>query len=117
MLAVATLVNTDAVPNMGNKDFLLPDWKESMKKIILPPLCTANYKMISVEGIVQLLVSKHDLRVHAWFAVVENLARNALRGFEFIDCCIKGVFSSEREIVPLQYRPMAIIPTKKTVNT
>lgn len=105
-----------AVPNFVNKDFLPPAWRESMKTITSPPLCTANCEAQSVEGMVPLLVSMGDLREHTGFGVVQSLVVDVLLETTIIDCCIQGIFPLEHMIVPRHSRSVEILSTQKNFN-
>lgn len=87
-----------------------------MKTIKSQPLRTANCEVVSMEGIGPLFVRIGDLHMHALFGVVENLAVDMILGTSFIDCSVRGLFSSERKIVLSNSRPVAIILTEKKVN-
>lgn len=99
MLAVARLVDTCADLNVGNKNFLQPAWRKSLKATKSTPLRIANRMVVSVERIEPLFVLMGDLRVCIWFGVVKNLVIDLLLGTSFINRCIRGVFPSERKIV------------------
>lgn len=64
---------------------------------------------MSVEGVVPLFVHIGDLRVWAWFGIVEMLVVDALLGTSFIDQYIHGIFPTERKFVPWSSKPMEII--------
>lgn len=68
-----------------------------MKMIKYSSLHTANHEVVSVKGIVVLFVRMGDLRVHAWFRVVQNLAVYVLPWTKLIDRCTRAVFPSARK--------------------
>lgn len=54
-----------------------------------------------------------DLRGRARIVAVEDLADDVLLGTRFIDRCTWGIFPAEREIVPRNSRPVAILSMQK----
>lgn len=54
--------------------------------------------------------------MHAWFGVDQSPAVDTLLGMFFIDRSIQNIFALEQEIVPWNFRPMAIIKRQERVN-
>lgn len=73
---------------------------ESIKPIKSPSLRTASREVVNVEGNVTLFVRIGDLLVRACFEIFENIPVDVLIGRSFIDQCIRGLFPTERKVVP-----------------
>lgn len=86
-----------------------------MKPIKSPQLRTANCKVVSGEFILPLFVRMGDLCVYAWFGVIRNLAVDVVLGTSFIDSCIRGIFPSERKVVPRHSQPLEIMLAPKKI--
>lgn len=55
-----------------------------------------------IDDIIPMFVKNRDLRVPAWFRIVENLAVDALLGMCFINNSTGGISQSERKLIPFQ---------------
>lgn len=97
LLTVECNLHTEAGPNSVNKHFLSRSWKESIKRIKVPLLRTANHNIVNVGDIVLLFAYIGDLRVCTWFGIVENLAVDFLLETSFINRCICGIFSTKKK--------------------
>lgn len=122
-LTIARSLDTGASPNLIKQDFLPLASKESVKSIKAPQCRTANRKVVS-NGIVAPLIRIVDLRVGAWFEIVENMAIYVLLGTWYIDRHKGEIFQTERQIVPSHLRALgsfalktAIIRRKTAINT
>lgn len=87
-----------------------------MKTIKSPPVRATNLEVLSVEGIVPAFLRMGDLRVCPLFRVLDNLAIEVLLRSLFIDRCIRGVFPSDRKIVPWHSPPIAILLAQTQFN-
>lgn len=65
-------------PNLINKDFLPPAWKEAYKLTKLQPMQRADSEMVSTKGAVPLFFRIGKQHVHGWFGILENLADGVL---------------------------------------
>lgn len=70
-----------------------------------------------IEGIVPLFDGMADLRLGAWFPIVENLAGNVLLITLLIDGCICKMFPTGPKIVPWHFTPVATISTMTAINS
>lgn len=87
-----------------------------MKTIKWPPLCTVNRRVVYIEGFLPLFVPMGDLCVCPWFGLADILANYALLGTSFSNCCVQGIFPSERISVPSYSRPVLIILKQKRLK-
>lgn len=117
MMTVASLFDTGAGPNLVNKSFIPRNWHRYVEPIEQPQLRTATREHVNVEGVIPMFVRIGDLRVRAWFGVVENLAVDILVGTSFIDRCIRGIFPTERKIVPWHSRPVSILTSSSNISS
>lgn len=82
---MTSLLDTDVVHNLVNKDFLGQAWKESIKSSKSPQLRTGSREKVNIEGIVAEFIPMGDLRVRPWIGIVENLSVDVLLETSFID--------------------------------
>lgn len=68
IFTVVSLFSTGASSNLVNKDFVQNKWSCSMKRIRSPSLCTANSKLVSVEGTLPLFLHSQP----TWAPGLEN---------------------------------------------
>lgn len=94
------LLDTGAGLIVVSKAFLKSEWLPCIMKQQFPRLRTATKKPISLDGIILLFIRIGDFSVREWFGIVGNLALDILLGTSFIYRHIRGVFSSERKVVP-----------------
>lgn len=116
LLTVQSLFDTGARPNIISEYSSPPTWRESAKFIELPELRTANQKVINNEGVVPLSVSTGLLGALAGIEISKSVAVDTLLGTSFIDPCIRGLFKSERKIVPVLSGPVAIISWTRLIS-
>lgn len=100
MLTVESLFGTGPGPDLVNKDFLPPAWRESMESIKSATRRTVQRYVVSIEGTIPLFVHMGTLSVRASFGVVNNLALDVLLGTSFIARRPRRVFPSKQNIVP-----------------
>lgn len=74
MLTVASVVHTEADPNLVDEDFLSTSRRDYMKMIRSLTLRSGSCKGLFVEVIVPLFVGMGYLRVCTWFGIVDSLA-------------------------------------------
>lgn len=116
-LTVASSWDMSLGLNLITKDFLLQAcWKESFKSSKTPQMRSAKSIVATVEVIVPLFVRMGDLRVRTWFGVAKILTLDGMLGTSCTDRCILGIFPTEREILPWNSRPVAIISTITAIN-
>lgn len=117
LLSAASLLDMGAGPNLTNKDFQPPAWKESIRLIELPQLSSSIRDVLSIEGLGPLFICIGNLRLRAWFEIVEDLATEVFPGTSFTDRCILRIVPIEREIVPWHMKPVANISTKTAIDS
>lgn len=90
------LLHTEDGINFFNPTLLSSQRTNCVKCRKIPHLCRATQESLRLEGTILLQVGLGDLRVRVWLGIVNNLAVDMLLGTYFIDCCIRRIFSAER---------------------
>lgn len=75
-------------PHFNKEEFLPQAWKESTKSMKSLRLEIKTREVVGIESIVPFFIQMCDLRLRAWFGIVENLALDELIGTLFMSLCI-----------------------------
>lgn len=70
---------------------------------------TATKQTIQINCTKKMVVRICDLLVHAWLGVVESLTGDVFMDTSIMDCCIRGIFSGERKVVPRNSHPVSVL--------
>lgn len=65
--------------------------------------------MIKIHGVIPLVTGMGHMQVQIWFRIFQNLVMNEILGLTYIHKCIHSILPMEREIVPGQLPPVAIL--------
>lgn len=109
MKPVTSVLYTGAGPNLADSRIILSHWKEKNKARCGPSRSTTGIQSIAVIGVILLHVRIKYLKVRAWIGIVDNLSVSLLLGTYFIDHFLKGIFPSDRKIVPYHSKPVPIL--------
>lgn len=96
-LTLWILYDTGSVHNWMTKAFLPQTWKDCVKSFKLPQFRAIDREVLSIEPFLPLFTPIGDLRLHAWFGIVENLIADLLLETSFIDGLIRRIFSNEQK--------------------
>lgn len=89
MKSVAAVLDTGAGQTLIDSRFIPSDWSNRIKMVRDPKLTGATSEKRNLTGFILLHIRLGDLRVRAWFGVVENFAVKVLLGTSFIDWFLK----------------------------
>lgn len=117
LLTLESSQDTGASPNIIDKVFLTPAWEESVKEMESPQRQKTNRIVGNKEGLGPCFIILGDLHVCVWFRIVQNHAVDLLIGVSFIDQVIRRIFFTDQKILPWRSRPVAIISTKRAINS
>lgn len=117
MSPVVCLLDTGADLNLVNASMIPPQWAARIKRQNLPRLRTATKEPLALDGTIILHLRLGDLRVRVCFGVVPNLVVDFLLGTSFSDRFIRGIFPSERKIVPWHSHPVTILASQRPSAT
>lgn len=95
---------TRQTPAFINRLILPGLWQDHTKQVTSPKWWTVTNPAAHIEGIVTLFVRIGDLSVRSGLGVVKNLDVYVDLGPSFISRCIRGIFQSERKVVPWHIR-------------
>ena len=109
MVAVPLLVDSGAVMNLVNLNFLPKKWHSAIQPYQGNPLNSANQSTLEVVGVIKLCLCLGDLKVKVRFGVARHLVTRLLVGTPFIDNFVKGIFPPERQIVPQHSKAVPIL--------
>lgn len=88
--------------------------KKTHEKNSFTSLRTATKQLLTLDSFILLNLRLSGLQTRAWCGVAPLFAVNLLLGTPFIDSCIRGIFPSERKILPWQSHPVAILKRRKS---
>lgn len=109
MKLVTIVLDTVAGKHLTDSLFIPSSRKSKIKRISVPSLSTAGRQSISAIGVIMLHFCIGDVMVRAWFGVVDNLAVFVTFRISFIDRFVKGIFPSERKVVPYHSKTVTIM--------
>lgn len=100
--------NRESISILGNKDFLLPNWKEYIEssKSVFP--LETSFKMVSVEGVSSQFPC-FAIYVPPWFWIFGTLAVDVLLWASCINRCIRYIFLAESNASPYHFTVVPII--------
>lgn len=107
MCPVNGVFETSAGPNLLHADMVKLDWKSPIRVIDKRRLSSAiNQKVEDVDTIIH--INMGEARVRVTFGIIKNLAVPVLLRTSFIAKFVKGIFPTERKIVPYNRKPVSM---------
>lgn len=100
MHSINCTFDTSTGPNLLREEPVEPDWLLSIRLCDSPWLKRTTIQTVGVIVTIVLYVRVRDSRKCVMFEIIRNVAVPVLLGPLFIDKFIKGIFTSERRIVP-----------------
>lgn len=111
------LSQQEAALNLVNTSFLSRQWDNRSEQPItlicsMPPKHTVH-----INNITPIFIRTGALCEYAWFGFIKNLAVDVLLGTFFLDCYIREIFASEREIVLLHSCSVSILSSSEKTGS
>lgn len=94
------LLDTGAGTDLINKASLKREWLSDIKRQQLRGLRTVTKEDVLFGGTIPFFVKIGKIKVRVWFEIVEAFAVDILLGTYFIDGYFRGIFLSERKVLP-----------------
>lgn len=111
------LLDTGAGAKLINAPMTPSTWGGCVKQNTRPKVSTATKQPSQLDGRILLSLQLGNITTRVWFDITRHPAVDILLCTTFIDRFIRGIFPSERKVVPWNLPPVPILTKIHSANT